>query len=179
MLKPLGARQPAAGPARTLHRAVTPSDSEGSLAETWMAPPLGTPKEVEVEEMGETEAVLVTVRRVLLSRFAIVSDFSNMVFRIRPPNEAKCRSGEANSIWTTPGYDHHLIKLEKGRDGGKDDREWIFGMSYSKHQIWLIPSDRILPPESGNARAYSTSARAHVRCMYLFPVCIRAALSFA
>ena len=37
------------------------------------------------------------------------------------------RTGEASSIWTTYGNDQHLIKLEKGRDGGKDDREWIFG----------------------------------------------------
>ena len=79
------------------------------------------------------------------------------------------RTGEASSIWTTYGNDQHLIKLEKGRDGGKDDREWIFGEQAMLHRLLLTSSDRILPPESDNARAYSTSARAH--CPYHLLMC--------
>lgn len=65
-MKPLGARAPVISAARVMQRAMTPSDSEGSLAEGYMSvPPMSTIdstwKTVD-DEMGETEAVLVTVR---------------------------------------------------------------------------------------------------------------------
>ncbi|TXT13257.1 hypothetical protein VHUM_00624 [Vanrija humicola] len=68
--------------------------------------------------------------------------------RVRPHNAAELRADTA-SAWVTPSYDQRMIKLAKGRDGNRDDREWIF--------------DKILPPDTDNARAYATSARAHVR----------------
>ncbi|KAK1925901.1 P-loop containing nucleoside triphosphate hydrolase protein [Papiliotrema laurentii] len=80
------------------------------------------------QKLEASEAVLVTVR-------------------VRPPNAVE-ESRDSSTVWDTPSWDHHLIKLGKGREGIKDDREWIF--------------DRILPPESDNARAYATSAQAHV-----------------
>ena len=46
---------------------------------------------------------------------------------MRPPNETEIRKGERDSVWTTPSYDDHLIKLEKAQ-GNRDDKEWIFGM---------------------------------------------------
>ena len=74
-MKPLGARAPAPsssrleGPgaaARSMHRAITPSDSEGSIAGGWMHLP---DRALEIESRsdgdegtGQTEAVLVTVR---------------------------------------------------------------------------------------------------------------------
>ncbi|KAL7420485.1 Kinesin-like protein kip2 [Cryptotrichosporon argae] len=92
---------------------------------------LADPAEIRepTRQLAASEAVLVTVR-------------------IRPPNEVEKRT-DANSVWVTPAYDDHLIKLAQGRDGAKDDREWIF--------------DRILPPVADNAQAYDTSARSHVQ----------------
>ena len=66
MVKPLGARQPPASLPSRLHRAITPSDSGGSLAGEWMMAPAGGSNDLETEDedvdVGETEAVLVTVR---------------------------------------------------------------------------------------------------------------------
>ena len=54
---------------RALHRAITPSDSEGSLVDTIVAPPSFTTRidsyDHLEEHTGETETVLVTVRLVL------------------------------------------------------------------------------------------------------------------
>jgi centromeric protein E len=36
-------------------------------------------------------------------------------------------SRDSTSVWDTPSWDEHLIKLGRGKDGNKDDREWIFG----------------------------------------------------
>lgn len=45
---------------------------------------------------------------------------------VRPHNEAELRQ-DSVSAWATTPYDTQLIKLAKGRDGGRDDREWHFG----------------------------------------------------
>ncbi|ORX37049.1 P-loop containing nucleoside triphosphate hydrolase protein [Kockovaella imperatae] len=114
--------------ARRLHRAITPSVSGGSWAEVGA---LAVEENLDEpwEMLKSNETVLVTVR-------------------VRPPNQAEL-SRDGTSVWDTPGYDDHLIKLAKGRDGGRDEREWVF--------------DRILDSSTDNARAYVTSARAHVR----------------
>ena len=73
-VKPVGARAAApnsrleapAPAVRAMDRAITPSDSEGSLAETLVTASRGGLGD-GVEELGETEAVLVTVRYVRLS----------------------------------------------------------------------------------------------------------------
>ncbi|WVF69082.1 hypothetical protein IAT40_003856 [Kwoniella sp. CBS 6097] len=81
------------------------------------------------ENTAETEAVLVSVR-------------------VRPPNPIELRS-DTGCVWTMPEHDQHIIKLAKGTEGMREDRDWIF--------------DRILPPDSNNGRTYGTSARRHVR----------------
>ncbi|OCF39719.1 centromeric protein E [Kwoniella heveanensis CBS 569] len=81
------------------------------------------------EDTAETEAVLVSVR-------------------VRPPNPVELNS-DAGCVWTMPEHDQHIIKLAKGTEGMREDRDWIF--------------DRILPPHSDNGRTYGTSARRHVR----------------
>jgi hypothetical protein len=49
-------------------------------------------------------------------------------FRVRPPNSNELRT-DARMVWNMPEYDHHLIKLDN-REAGREDREWIFGMSF-------------------------------------------------
>ncbi|WVW85104.1 hypothetical protein I302_107141 [Kwoniella bestiolae CBS 10118] len=144
LVKPIGAR------AQTPHRAndllSTPSvrlvnrsntpNYEPTLAdEGWMSadthPVEGGMVDFEEydNELAETEAVLVSVR-------------------VRPPNPVELRS-DAGCVWTMPEHDQHLLKLAKGTEGTREDRDWIF--------------DRILPPHSDNGRVYGTSARRHVR----------------
>lgn len=47
---------------------------------------------------------------------------------MRPPNQVEL-SRDSTSVWDTPSWDQHLIKLGRGKDGNKEDREWIFGES--------------------------------------------------
>lgn len=42
------------------------------------------------------------------------------------------------NVWDTPSWDHHLIKLGRGRDGNKDEREWIFGMSIALKSLSIM-----------------------------------------
>ncbi|BEI80502.1 hypothetical protein CcaverHIS002_0110310 [Cutaneotrichosporon cavernicola] len=67
--------------------------------------------------------------------------------RVRPPSESELRVGSQNA-WVTPAYDLRMIKPAVVRDGTRDKKEWFF--------------DRIIDPETDNARTYATSARAHV-----------------
>ena len=45
---------------------------------------------------------------------------------MRPPNQVEL-SRDSISVWDTPSWDQHLIKLGRGKDGNKEEREWIFG----------------------------------------------------
>lgn len=54
------------------------------------------------------------------------SDNVLVSIRVRPHNAAELQRDDS-SAWNTPTYDQRLIKLAKGRDGGRDDREWFFG----------------------------------------------------
>ncbi|WVQ96601.1 hypothetical protein IAU59_003706 [Kwoniella sp. CBS 9459] len=143
LLKPLGARaQTPPVPSLPNHtpsiklvnrRPITP-DQMRLADEGWMSAVPGEEGFVAglddyEEDAAETEAVLVSVR-------------------VRPPNPVELRS-DAGCVWTMPEHDQHIIKLVKGTEGLREDRDWIF--------------DRILPPDSNNGRTYSTSARRHVR----------------
>lgn len=120
---------------RALHRAITPSDSEGSLAgipaaghsdDSVPAPGM----DHDEEPLGETEAVLVTVRYGPAARHMFVFDLADDINSVRPPNTSELQSRDPESIWTTPHDDEHLIKLEGGRDGTGQNREWLFGEWY-------------------------------------------------
>ncbi|WVR06672.1 hypothetical protein IAU60_003704 [Kwoniella sp. DSM 27419] len=146
LVKPLGARAQSSAPAtlnvhtpssRLTSRPVTPlvSRDEVVLAdEAWMSSIPGDEGMVAgldgyEDDPAETEAVLVSVR-------------------VRPANSVELQS-DASCVWTMPEHDEHLLKLAKGTEGTREDRDWIF--------------DRILPPPSSNAKVYTTSARRHVR----------------
>ena len=111
---------------------VPASDSEGSLAEAWMGGQAASGSQSKIsfdrpeEKLEASEAVLVTVRSVFRLRVRQVADC-----RVRPPNELEqSRDSSDSSVWDTPSWDHHLIKLGKGRDGNRDEREWVFGETY-------------------------------------------------
>ncbi|KAK8858917.1 hypothetical protein IAR55_003148 [Kwoniella newhampshirensis] len=146
LVKPLGARSPAppvpplpttTPSSKYIARApFTPGLNISGLSDEWMSAPvevletdLGSAFEEYDHELGQTEAVLVSVR-------------------VRPPNATELRSDSA-CIWTMPEHDQHVIKLAKGTEGTREDKDWIF--------------DRILPPHSDNGGVYGTSARRHVR----------------
>ncbi|WWC88295.1 uncharacterized protein L201_003203 [Kwoniella dendrophila CBS 6074] len=122
---------------RLVNRAKTPNYEPTLADEGWMSADShqvnSNPTMMDFDdyenEMAETEAVLVSVR-------------------VRPPNPVELRS-DAGCVWTMPEHDQHLLKLAKGTEGTREDRDWIF--------------DRILPPHSDNGRVYGTSARRHVR----------------
>ncbi|KAK4685751.1 hypothetical protein P7C73_g4393, partial [Tremellales sp. Uapishka_1] len=95
------------------------SDSVGSIESTLLEP----------FEGDSNETVLVSVR-------------------VRPPNATEQRN-DSGSAWIAPDDDGQLLKMAKGKEGGRDDREWVF--------------DRILNPDTDNARVYTTSARSHVK----------------
>ncbi|CAK9784791.1 kinesin-domain-containing protein [Cutaneotrichosporon oleaginosum] len=67
--------------------------------------------------------------------------------RVRPPSEAELRQS-SQIAWVTPAYDLRMIKPAVVRDAARDKKEWFF--------------DRIIDPETDNARTYATAARAHV-----------------
>lgn len=106
------------------------SDSEGSLGEPWMGGHVASTShsklvfdQPEGQKLEASEAVLVTVRYAFHD-----SDECFLISRVRPPNQVEqSRENSSSTVWDTPSWDHHLIKLGKGRDGNKDDREWIFG----------------------------------------------------
>nr|XP_031858541.1 uncharacterized protein CI109_006064 [Kwoniella shandongensis]KAA5525613.1 hypothetical protein CI109_006064 [Kwoniella shandongensis] len=150
LVKPLGARSPAPPPVPPLptstpgSKRVAPSPFTAArglningLSDEWMSAPIDTVGNNELDsafeeydhELGQTEAVLVSVR-------------------VRPPNATELRTDSA-CIWTMPEHDQHIIKLAKGTEGTREDKDWIF--------------DRILPPHSDNGGVYGTSARRHVR----------------
>ncbi|WWC62984.1 uncharacterized protein I303_105582 [Kwoniella dejecticola CBS 10117] len=143
LVKPIGARAQTprsndllqTPSVRLVSRPVTPNHEPTLADDVWMSAdthaqqtPMMDFEEYE-DEMAETEAVLVSVR-------------------VRPPNPVELRS-DAGCIWTMPEHDQHLLKLAKGTEGMREDRDWIF--------------DRILPPQSDNSRVYGTSARRHVK----------------
>ncbi|WRT66744.1 uncharacterized protein IL334_003707 [Kwoniella shivajii] len=144
LIKPLGARAQAprvndtlAAPSMRLVNKPASPDYVPTLAdEGWMSADHGDVDSTPTmgfdgyeDEMAETEAVLISVR-------------------VRPPNPVEIRA-DAGCVWTMPEHDEHLLKLAKGTEGSREDRDWIF--------------DRILPPHSDNSRCYGTSARRHVR----------------
>ncbi|RSH90768.1 Kinesin-like protein kip2 [Saitozyma podzolica] len=116
--------------AKALPKTPAQPPRQESLTSAWVPQDRVEAMDAEEGPIGETEAVLVSVR-------------------VRPPNDAEMRSNQETSVWETPSWDEHSIKLPKGRDGVHQDREWMF--------------DRILPPHTDNLRAYNTSAKAHVR----------------
>jgi hypothetical protein len=77
------------------------------------------------EEIRQTEAVMVSVRYVQSQIYCTLynlADFDS----VRPPNPVEMqRDGE--SIWTTSPYEPQLLKLHKGTQVGRDDREWTYG----------------------------------------------------
>jgi len=87
-IKPITTRI-AAVASRSLHRAITPSDSEGSLADAWLGSnPAHLVQEVgldfeDEEEQGETEAVLVTVRYVRRPQLSHVTLMPLLEFGLR------------------------------------------------------------------------------------------------
>ncbi|EIW67645.1 hypothetical protein TREMEDRAFT_33548, partial [Tremella mesenterica DSM 1558] len=68
--------------------------------------------------------------------------------RIRPLNKTEIRM-DTDGVWHHSPLEHNVLKLARGREGTRDDKEWVF--------------DRVLPPNSTNSSAYTTSARAHVK----------------
>jgi hypothetical protein len=47
---------------------------------------------------------------------------------VRPANPVEMqRDGEC--IWTTSPYEPQLLKLNRGTQVGRDDREWTYGQS--------------------------------------------------
>jgi hypothetical protein len=49
---------------------------------------------------------------------------------VRPANPVEMqRDGEC--IWTTSPYEPQLLKLNRGTQVGRDDREWTYGQSYA------------------------------------------------
>ncbi|KAK6907889.1 hypothetical protein I203_101890 [Kwoniella mangroviensis CBS 8507] len=150
LVKPIGARAQVQHAQRTnsdllstpsvtlVNRPTTPNYAPTLADEGWMSAdthPIEASSMMDFDEYEngkaetETEAVLVSVR-------------------VRPPNPVELRS-DAGSVWTMPEHDPHLLKLAKGTEGTREDRDWIF--------------DRILPPHSDNGKVYGTSARRHVR----------------
>lgn len=70
--------------------------------------------------------------------------------RVRPPNQSEL-SRDSTSAWDTPVYDDHIIKLAKGREGQREDKEWIFGeeqilrfmIGHMLISLWQIASFRL------------------------------------
>ncbi|KIR52974.1 centromeric protein E [Cryptococcus gattii Ru294] len=138
LVKPLGARLPGAGPGTTPSIKLVTKQPEhkepGLFEDDWMgipteADPIIPSYDSYEEDLAETEAVQVSIR-------------------VRPPNSMELRM-DSRCVWTMPEHDQHALKLAKGTEGSREDRDWLF--------------DRILPPHCDNAKAYGTSARTHVR----------------
>ncbi|WVQ84221.1 hypothetical protein IAT38_006372 [Cryptococcus sp. DSM 104549] len=138
LVKPIGARAHPTAPPSTMKlvtRPITPAvASEPVFEDQWMSAPVDAVDFVPgydsyESDLAETEAVQVSIR-------------------VRPPNEYELRN-DSGCIWTMPEHDQHAIKLAKGTEGSREEKNWLF--------------DRILPPTTDNSRTYATSARTHVR----------------
>ncbi|WVO18606.1 hypothetical protein L204_106325 [Cryptococcus depauperatus] len=130
---PIGSHHSSATPSMKLVTKHTAKGSQ-SFEDEWMTAPIDSTEIIPTFEsfegdLAETEAVQVSIR-------------------VRPPNAMEQRM-DTQCIWTMPENDQHSIKLAKGTEGSREDRDWLF--------------DRILPPQCQNSRAYATSARTHVR----------------
>lgn len=81
---------------------------------------------------------------------------------VRPPSEAERRQ-DSQIAWVTPAYDLRMIKPAIVRDSNRDKKEWFFGETVAV-VCFTLTTDRIIDPETDNARTYATAARAHVLC---------------
>lgn len=46
--------------------------------------------------------------------------------RVRPPNSMELKM-DSRCVWTMPEHDQHALKLAKGTEGSREDRDWLFG----------------------------------------------------
>jgi hypothetical protein len=59
---------------------------------------------------------------------------------VRPANPVEMqRDGEC--IWTTSPYEPQLLKLNRGTQVGRDDREWTYGQSYAVLGMQYLGAD--------------------------------------
>ena len=58
--------------------------------------------------------------------YSLGGEYRLIWLRVRPPNDAEL-SRDGTSVWDTPSWDDHLIKLARGKDSARDEREWAFG----------------------------------------------------
>jgi hypothetical protein len=144
---------PVSVPARSrMERGMTPSGSDDSLkAYARVEEPqymgreeVGHDAQVMAEDedaLGESEAVLVTVRCVPSPMFTVDTSSGRWKIkplaeqrRVRPPNPAETHPGSQSSVWETNEWNTQTIKLAKESIGTRDDREWTFGES-----LWSTP----------------------------------------
>ncbi|TYJ58389.1 hypothetical protein B9479_000935 [Cryptococcus floricola] len=141
LVKPMGSKLPGAGsrpvatPSMKLVTRTPQARHEDVFADQWMSAPAEASDAVMPaydeyqQDLAETEAVQVSIR-------------------VRPANDMELRT-DSRCVWTMPDHDPHVLKLAKGTEGSREDRDWLF--------------DRILQPHCNNSNAYHTSARTHVR----------------
>lgn len=65
---------------------------------------------------------------------------TNISRRVRPPNSMELRM-DSRCVWTMPEHDQHALKLAKGTEGSREDRDWLFGELCGSLILTLFQAD--------------------------------------
>lgn len=48
---------------------------------------------------------------------------------------------DSRCVWTMPEHDQHALKLAKGTEGSREDRDWLFGELCGSLILTLFQAD--------------------------------------